>query len=232
MLAALGVDLKSKGENSIGVGGGQSWEGFEFSVPSDVSSAAFLMCAAAMVPGSRLYLQGVGTNPTRTGALEALAQAGAQITLVPRDDQMGEPVSDVEVVFNGLTAFEIGGDLVPRLIDEIPVLAVLATQCEGTTRIRDAKELRVKETDRIETVANNLREMGANVVACEDGMDIVGPTPLTASTVDAKGDHRIGMAFAIAGLVATGQTTIENADSIATSYPGFEADLRAITNRT
>ncbi len=232
MLKALGVELQSNGNNTVGIAGGQSWQGFEFSVPSDISSAAFFMCAAAMVPGSRVLLQEVGTNPTRTGVLEALAQAGAHITLIPREDQMGEPVSDIEILFNKLAPFEIKGEIVPRLIDEIPVLAVMATQCEGTTRIRDARELRVKESDRIETVANNLRAMGANVVTQEDGMDVTGPTPLKGATIDAKGDHRIGMAFAVAGLVASGETTIENADSIATSYPGFESDLSTLTERT
>ncbi len=233
MLTALGLELQQKGDTTIGIRGGQKWQGFEFDVPSDISSAAFFMCAAAMVPGSRVLLQEVGTNPTRTGILEALAQAGVHITLVPRVDQMGEPVSDVEIIFSqNLQPFEIRGDLVPRLIDEIPVLAVLATQCNGTTRIRDAKELRVKETDRIETVATNLRKMGAQVETYEDGLDVTGPTPLQGTTVDATGDHRIGMAFAVAGLIAEGETTITNADAINTSYPSFEHDLAALTHRT
>jgi 3-phosphoshikimate 1-carboxyvinyltransferase len=128
-----------------------------------------------------------------------------------------------------LQPFEIKGDLVPRLIDEIPVLAVLATQCEGTSIIRDAKELRVKESDRIELVADGLRRMGATVETFEDGMAITGPTRLTATHIDAHGDHRIAMAFAIAGLIAEGVTEIDGADSIATSFPGFESELARLS---
>jgi 3-phosphoshikimate 1-carboxyvinyltransferase len=233
MLESLGVEMMQRGTTTIGVTGGQTWDGFSFDVPADVSSAAFFMCAAAMVPGSRVVFADVGTNPTRTGVLEALSEAGAKIRVVPQEDRMGEPVSHVEIDHQEpLKAFEVSGDLVPRLIDEIPVLAVLATQCEGTTRIRDARELRVKESDRVEAVAKNLRAMGAQVETCEDGMDVTGPTPLRAATVDAEGDHRIGMAFAVAGLVAEGETTIVNAESIRTSYPGFQDDLEALSKRT
>jgi 3-phosphoshikimate 1-carboxyvinyltransferase len=157
---------------------------------------------------------------------------GAKVTVVPKDEQMGEPVSDIAVESGDLRAFSIAGELVPRLIDEIPVLAVLATQCEGTTTIRDAKELRVKETDRIETVVSNLRNMGAKVEAFEDGFDVTGPTSLRGGNIDGSGDHRIAMAFAIAGLTADGETTVHNADSIQTSYPGFEQDLLALSSRT
>jgi 3-phosphoshikimate 1-carboxyvinyltransferase len=232
MMTALGVELNTRGPGTVGIKGGQAWDGFEFFVPSDVSSAAFLMCAAALVPDSRVLLQAVGTNPTRTGVLESLAAAGAEISVLPIEEQMGEPLSHIEVAHSSLQAFEIGGDLVPRLIDEIPVLAVLATQCEGTTRVRDAAELRVKESDRIETVVRNLAAMGADIVAHEEGFDVMGPTPLHGTKVDARGDHRIGMAFAVAGLVAEGETEILNAESISTSYPGFESDLRSLAERT
>lgn len=233
MLTSLGVELMSREDGAIGVRGGQSWDGFEFEVPADISSAAFLMCAAAIVPGSRVVLRDVGTNPTRTGVLESLADAGALIESAPQEEQMGEPVSHIAVAHGpALSSFHIAGSLVPRLIDEIPVLAVLATQCEGTTTVRDAGELRVKESDRIETVAANLRNMGATVETFEDGLAVTGPTPLRGAEIDAKGDHRIGMAFAVAGLVAEGETHILNADSIRTSYPGFEADLSALADRT
>jgi 3-phosphoshikimate 1-carboxyvinyltransferase len=232
MFAALGVEMARKGERTIGVRGGQGWDGFETDVPADISSAAFFLCAAAMLPGSHVVLTDVGTNPTRTGVLAALAECGAKITAAPKDEQTGEPVSDIAVESDEMRAFTIGGDLVPRLIDEIPVLAVLATQCEGTTRIRDAGELRVKETDRIETVASGLRAMGARIETFEDGMEIEGPTPLRAASIDAAGDHRIGMAFAVAGLVADRETTVLNADSIQTSYPGFEQHLAALASRT
>ena len=228
MLAALGVRLDER-DGAIGIEGGQTFDGFALYVPADISSAAFFMCAAAMVPGSQVLFHEVGTNPTRTGVLEVLADAGATVEVVPQPAQMGEPVSTLRVTYQeDLKAFSIEGDLVPRLIDEIPVLAVLATQCVGTTTIRGAQELRVKESDRIETVATNLRKMGAQVEALEDGLVVQGPTPLTGAEIDAEGDHRIGMAFAVAGLVADGDTTIINADSIATSYPTFESDLKSL----
>jgi 3-phosphoshikimate 1-carboxyvinyltransferase len=232
MLASLGVPLKRKGDRTIGVSGGHRWDAFETEVPADVSSAAFFLCAVAAVPGSRVVLTDVGTNPTRTGVLEALAVSGARITAAPKDEQMGEPVSDLAIEGGDLRAFSVCGDIVPRLIDEIPVLAVLATQCSGTTTFRDADELRVKETDRIETVAQNLRAMGADVETFDDGLAVTGPTRLRGATVDAEGDHRIGMAFAVAGLIAEGETTILNAESIQTSYPGFERDLLALQGRT
>lgn len=228
MLSALGVKVLKDG-STVCIEGGQSWDGFSFDVPADISSAAFLMCAGAMVPGSTVFLKDVGTNPTRTGVLNVLDQAGAGVTIEEVGEQMGEPVSQISVSHKGsLKAFEIGGALVPRLIDEIPVLAVLATQCEGTTRIRGAKELRVKESDRIEAVACGLRAMGASVETCEDGMDIDGPVGLRGTRIDAEGDHRIGMAFAVAGLVAEGETLIAGADSIRSSYPGFESDLASL----
>jgi 3-phosphoshikimate 1-carboxyvinyltransferase len=228
MLTALGVRL-DENEGAIGVAGGQEFEGFQYRVPADISSAAFLLCAAAIVPGSRVGLVEVGTNPTRTGVLEVLAAAGAHLAVAPLEEQMGEPLSTIVVEHQPrLEAFTIEGDLVPRLIDEIPVLAVLATQCAGETVIKDAAELRVKESDRIETVAQNLRKMGARVEALPDGLVVNGPTKLQGASIDAEGDHRIGMAFAVAGLVAEGQTTIENAESIATSYPTFFDHIKAL----
>ncbi|MEX2244217.1 MAG: 3-phosphoshikimate 1-carboxyvinyltransferase [Fimbriimonadaceae bacterium] len=229
MLGALGVAVE-RADGAVGVVGGQTWDGFNFHVPADVSSAAFFLCAAAAVPGSSLVLTGVGVNHTRTGVLEALAQAGATVTLASVREAMGEPVADITVTgSDSLRPFEVSGALVPRLIDEIPVLAVLATQCHGTTKIRDAKELRVKESDRIESVAANLAKMGAKVETFEDGLHVTGPTPLRGAVVDATGDHRIGMAFAVAGLLAEGRTTVTNADSIRTSYPDFQAHLDQLT---
>ena len=229
MLASLGVVVQTA-DGAVGVAGGQAWDGFTFSVPADVSSAAFFLCAAAALPGSSVVLTGVGVNPTRTGVLDALRQAGASVALAPRREEMGEPVADITVTgSDALRRFEVSGSLVPRLIDEIPVLAVLATQCHGTTKFRDAKELRVKESDRIETVAANLAKMGAKVETFEDGLHVTGPTPLRGAVVDATGDHRIGMAFAVAGLLAEGRTTVTNADSIQTSYPDFQAHLDQLT---
>lgn len=232
MLTALGVDLQRDGL-AVSVRGGQSWNSFAFRVPADISSAAFFMVAAALQPSSRVTLQEVGVNPSRTGILDVFAQAGISITIDPRQDELGEPVADLSIESpETLKPFAIQGDLVPRLIDEIPVLAVLATQCHGTSIIRDAAEMRVKETDRIAVVADALTQMGAQVEVFPDGMAITGPTALKGITVDSAGDHRIGMSFAIAGSIAEGQTTILNADHIGTSYPEFEQHFETLAVRS
>ena len=214
-----------------GIAGGQSFEGFDFNVPGDISSAAFFMVATAILPTSRLEIQDLSTNPSRMGLVEVFHQCG--IPCIPDDErfELGEPVADVLVAcpFEKKRPFEIAGELVPRLIDEIPVLAVLATQCDGQSVIRDAGELRVKESDRIEMVAQGLRAMGAIVETFEDGMAIQGPTKLKGARIEANHDHRIAMAFAIAGLVAEGETVIDGAESIQTSYPNFEEDLRRLS---
>ncbi len=229
MLRALGVQLHDRCDGGVGVDGGTKWDGFEFNVPADISSAAFWAVAAALLPGSEIELRQVGTNPSRTGLLDVLTQAGVPWAATNERDELGEPIADLRLSCPAtLRPFEIFGDLVPRLIDEIPVLAVLATQCHGTTTIQDAAELKVKESDRILTVANGLRAMGAKVEPTDDGMIITGPTPLYGATIDALGDHRIGMAFAIAGLIARGDTIIQGADAIATSYPGFWSDLETL----
>ena len=203
---------------------------FEFAVPADISSAAFFIVAAAILPEAKLGLLDLSVNPTRTGIFDVLDQCRVPYEIGNERDELGEPVADAIVGWaRDLQPFTIEGGLVPRLIDEIPVLAVLATQCTGTSIIRDARELRVKESDRIELVANGLRSMGAVVETFEDGMAISGPTALTGTTIEADGDHRIAMAFAIAGLIAEGATTIHGADAIATSYPQFESDLQRLT---
>lgn len=230
MLTGLGVPVKRRSETSVGVEGGSVWGGFRFRVPADLSSAAFWLVAAAIVPGSEVVLTDVGVNPTRTGVLEVLRAAGARLEQSPPTSEMGEPVADL-AVWGGapLRGFSIGGPLVPRLIDEIPVLAVLATQCVGETAIRDASELRVKESDRIARVVEGLQAMGARIEARPDGIVVEGPTPLKGARIDATGDHRIAMAFAVAALVAQGTTVIDGAESIATSYPGFLEHLEGLT---
>lgn len=231
MLTALGVELMHDTERGIGVKGGQTWTGFSIRVPGDISSAAFWLCAAAMIPGSEVLLRDVGVNPTRDGALRVLGQAGASIERLRERVETGEPVADLRATAAAkLSAFEISGSLVPTLIDEIPVLAALATQCHGATEIRDAAELRVKESDRIARVAEGLRAMGASVEERPDGLTIHGPTPLTGADIDAEGDHRLGMAFAVAGLAAQGETRIHHAESIATSYPAFFRHLESLTH--
>lgn len=229
MLSALGVKVHRDGLTA-GVEGGAGWDGFEFRVPGDISSAAFFMVLAALHGGSEITLDHVGVNPSRTGIVDVFEQVGVPTELSSKADEMGEPVADITIRGGGRRPFEIGGAMVPRLIDEIPVLAVLATQLEGTSVIKDAQELRVKETDRIKVVCDGLRAMGADIEPTEDGMVIHGPTPLTGATIDASGDHRIGMSFAIAGTIASGETTILNAESIATSYPQFVNDMERVSN--
>ena len=203
---------------------------FEFSVPGDISSAAFFIVAAAILPQARLEILDLTVNPTRTGIFDVLEQCRVPFEIDSIREELGEPVADAVIGWaRDPQPFIIEGSLVPRLIDEIPVLAILATQCSGTSIIRDARELRVKESDRIELVADGLRRMGAVVETFDDGMAISGPTALNGVTIDAHGDHRIAMAFAIAGLIADGTTTIHGADSIATSYPDFESDLMRLT---
>ena len=229
-LQGLGVEVLQDCDLKVGVRGGSKWGAFDVTVSTDISSAAFFLCAGAMIQGSDVTLTEVGVNPTRTGVIDVLKSAGAKIENKNDSLQMGEPVTDLRILcYNQLEALEVSGDLVPRLIDEIPVLAVLATQCHGTTKFRDAKGMRVKESERIEVVAEGLRRMGADVMTYEDGLSVNGPVRLKGAEIDAAGDHRIGMAFAIAGLVAEGETTILNADSIRTSYPEFEQHLRVLS---
>ena len=228
MMTSLGVQMKCK-DATVVMAGGQSWGGFEINVPVDISSAAFFLCAAAMVSGARVTLRDVGVNPTRSGVLDALTAAGATVREIARRNEGGEPVADLLIEGgNPLRAFDVSGALVPRLIDEIPVLAVLATQCDGVTTFRDASELRVKESDRIATVAAGLRDMGAQFETFDDGLAVHGPVQLRGARIDAKNDHRIAMAFAVAGLVADSPTTITNAESVRSSYPDFESDLMSI----
>jgi len=228
MLTAMGANLTCEGLTTT-VKAGAPLSPFEFEVPADISSAAFLMVAAALAPGSRLELLDVSVNPTRTGILTVLREAGVLVAKDQQRDMLGEPVADLLIQGQDLIRpFTIAGDLVPALIDEIPVLAVLATQAEGVTQIRDAAELRVKESDRIEQMALGLRAMGADIETHPDGMTISGPTPLQGATINAAGDHRLAMAFAVAGLVAEGETVIEGAESVATSYPDFERDLWSV----
>lgn len=229
MLRSLGVGVReSFGPEGhfVAVDGGARWDGFEFAVPADISSAAFFLVAATLAPESRVRLLDVNVNPTRTGILDVLAAAGVRVTLLNPRDVCGEPVADLEVTPEPVPmAFEISGALVPRLIDEIPVLAVLASQCDGVSVIRDARELRAKESDRIASVAAGLQAMGVRVETQDDGMRIWGPVRLQGATIDAGGDHRVAMAFAVAGLFAQGKTEVRGADAIDTSYPGFERDL-------
>jgi 3-phosphoshikimate 1-carboxyvinyltransferase len=229
MLRAFGADLSvDLDTNSVTVTGQAQLHGQKVIVPGDISSAAFWLVAGAIVPGSNLVIENVGVNPTRTGILEALAMMGANIELENQRTVAGEPVADLRVRSSSLNGCTIAGDLIPRLIDEIPVLAVAAVFAGGTTVIRDAEELRVKESDRIAVMANQLNKMGAKVTELPDGMEITGGTGLTGTDVDSHTDHRIAMSFAIAALNATGTTTIHRAEAATISYPNFIPTLQQI----
>lgn len=230
MLAAFGVQVVRDGL-TVSIEGGQRLVGREISVPGDISSAAFLIAAVMMVPGSSLVIENVGMNPTRTGIVDVVRAMGGRIDLVNERVVNEEPVADLHVFHSELTGTVVEGEIIPRLIDEIPVIAVLASQASGTTLIRDAEELKVKETDRIATVVSELSKFGANITPTDDGMIIEGKTALKAASIDSMGDHRIGMAMAIAGLSAEGVTQIANAEAINVSFPGFAALLDSISSK-
>ena len=225
MLEHFGVALKRDGLRAS-VNGGVRPEPRDFRVPGDVSSAAFWLVAAAASPGAHLRVNKVGLNPSRTGILGVLARMGARVREF-EESNFGEPVGSIDVVGTQLKATRIEGKEIPNVIDEIPILAVAAALAEGTTVISDAAELRVKETDRLAAVASHLKAMGVAVVEKPDGLEITGGL-LRGATLESFGDHRIAMAFAIAGLFAEGQTIITGTDCVNTSYPGFYDLLRRV----
>ncbi|MDJ0619951.1 MAG: 3-phosphoshikimate 1-carboxyvinyltransferase [Calothrix sp. MO_192.B10] len=229
MLKAFGAELSTDPQtNSVTITGGAQLYGQKVVVPGDISSAAFWLVAGAIVPGSELVIENVGVNPTRTGILEALEMMGADITKENEREVAGEPVADLRVRHSCLQNCVIAGDIIPRLIDEIPILAVAAVFAEGKTVIKDAAELRVKESDRIAVMVKQLNQMGAKVTELDDGMEITGGTPLTGTDVDSYTDHRIAMSLAIAALNAEGKTTIHRAEAASISYPDFTATLENI----
>ena len=203
-------------------------ESRNFTVPGDISSAAFWLAAAAAQPGARLLVKKIGLNDTRTGILSVLLRMGAHVHEVVEDTEQVEPMGTIEVQGARLHGTSIEGREIPNVIDEIPILAVLGALASGQTVIRNAAELRVKETDRLRALTTNLKAMGARVDEYADGLVITGGYPLRGARVSSFGDHRIAMAFAVAGLFAEGETVIEDCDCIATSYPGFEETLGQI----
>ena len=229
LLRLCGVEVVS-GDGRVTVSPGPL-EPFGLRIPGDISSAAFFLCLAAAREGWRVRCPELGLNPGRDGVLEVLRAMGATVEVTAGEAAGGvEPVGEVEVRGGTLHATRIAGPLIPRLIDELPVIAVLATQAEGVTEIRDAAELRAKESDRIVDLATGLNRMGAECETLPDGLVIHGPTRLTPAPVDAAGDHRLAMAFAVAACLAfgTGTTRIAGAESVAISYPGFFEDLAAL----
>ena len=229
MLQAFGATLDIESDtNSVTLIGQPTLTGQKVVVPGDISSAAFWLVAAAIVPGSDLLITNVGVNPTRTGVLEALELMEADIKRENERTVAGEPVSDLRVRYGKLKACEISGDLIPRLIDEIPILAVAAAFAEGTTVIKDAAELRVKESDRLAVIATQLGKMGANISELADGLEITGGNQLKGAEVDSYTDHRIAMSLAIAALRAKGKTIIHRAEAASISYPNFVDTLSSV----
>ena len=223
MIAQFGGQIEVK-DKEIRIQGGQEFTAQEVTVPGDISSAAFWLVAGLIVPDSKIVLENVGINETRTGILEVIEAMGGRMTLSDVDPVAKSATISVET--SDLKGTEIGGEIIPRLIDELPIIALLATQAQGRTVIRDAEELKVKETDRIQVVADALNSMGAAITPTEDGMIIEGKTPLHGAQVNTFGDHRIGMMTAIAALLAqSGQVELERSEAIKTSYPSFFSDL-------
>jgi 3-phosphoshikimate 1-carboxyvinyltransferase len=227
MLQHFLVPIQREGRQ-ISLHGPRTLESRDFHVPGDLSSAAFWLVAAAAQPNSRLLIKNVGLNPTRTGIIDILIRMGAQIREVVEQSEGGEPSGTLDIKGTQLRATTIEGDEIPNVIDELPILAVAGALAEGKTIIRNAEELRVKETDRIAAIVANLRAMKVNVVERDDGMEILGTHSLKGAQLNSFGDHRIAMAFGLAGLFARGETVIEDTDCIRTSYPGYEKDLYKI----
>lgn len=227
MLSFFGAKIAVSGSfvsiEGHGVLGAQKVE-----VPGDISSAAFFIVAATIIDGSEILIKGVGINPTRNGLLDILREMGADVRLENERMSSGEPVSDIYVRSSRLKGIEIKGEIIPRVIDEIPILSVAAAMAEGETVIRDAGELRVKETDRILTMVTELRRIGVSLEEMPDGLRIAGGRPMFGAACSSHGDHRVAMSLAIAGLAAEGETTVEDTGCINTSFPGFKETLRSL----
>ena len=226
MLKEFGADIRSTFEigstrATASIRPGNELYGQKLTVPGDISSAAYFIAAGLIVPDSEILIQGVGINPTRAGILKVCEDMGGDITLLNERTEGGEKIADILVHTSQLHGIRIEGDIIPTLIDEIPIIAVMAAAAEGTTVIKDAAELKVKETDRIETVTDNLKAMGCKVTATDDGMIITGGTPLKGANIHTLLDHRIAMAFSIAALIAEGNTKILDSKCIDVSYPDF-----------
>ncbi len=228
LLRAMGASVEWDG-HTITIHPAEQLLPISLRIPGDPSSAAFLIAAALLIPGSAVQIHGVLLNPTRLGWVEAWQAMGAPIQVIPEGEAGGEPVGRLHATAaTHLQAIEIAGAMVPRMIDEFPIFAVIATQAEGVTQVRDAAELRVKESDRIAALAMELRRMGARIEEHPDGFTIYGPTPLRGTVVHSHGDHRLAMALAVAGLIAQGETIVEDAACIADSFPGFVEVMRAL----
>jgi 3-phosphoshikimate 1-carboxyvinyltransferase len=232
MFQAFGIPLKRKGLTVIQKGPAKPFRGRKIMVPGDISSAAFFIVAGLIVPGSKLLLKNVGMNPSRTGLIDVLLKMGARIKIFPRKTAEGtEPTADLLVQASALKGILIEGALIPRMIDEFPILAVAATQAKGLTVVRNAEDLKVKESDRILMMAMTLQKMGADIEPQPDGWIIKGMTPLSSARLSSGGDHRVAMSLAVAALIAKGTTTILDTENINTSFPSFEKLLQGIIQK-
>ncbi|NOZ25533.1 MAG: 3-phosphoshikimate 1-carboxyvinyltransferase [Nitrospirae bacterium] len=221
MLPAIGADVRVEGLK-VKISGGRELRPLDITIPGDFSSAAFFMVAAAIVEGSEILVRNVGMNPTRTGLLDIMKRMGADVEVVDERDVSGEPVGDVLCRYTDrLAATDISPEEVPAMIDEFPVFCVLACRAEGTTTVRGAAELRVKESDRIAAMTSELDKMGADVEEHPDGLEIRGPVNLRGATLEAHNDHRVAMALSVAALVAEGETTVQGVSAVDISFPGF-----------
>jgi 3-phosphoshikimate 1-carboxyvinyltransferase len=230
MLSGFGADIKSEGLTATVIGG-PKLVGQKIEVPGDISSAAYFIVAGLICPNADLIIKNVNTNSTRAGIIKVAQDMGGNIELLNERIVSGEPVADIHVTTSSLHGCEISGDIIPTLIDELPVIAVMGACASGTTVIKDAAELKVKESDRIATVTENLKNMGCDITPNDDGMIIKGGQPLTGTLIKTYLDHRIAMSFAIAGLVADGETTFDNEGCCQISYPDFFKTIGAIVNR-
>ena len=227
MLAGFGAHVTSSGTTAT-IEPEPDLNGMKIEVPGDISSAAYFLAAGLMIPNSEIMIKNVGINPTRDGILRVAKEMGGDITILNEKTSGGEPTCDLLVRSSSLKSVTIGGEIIPTLIDEIPMIAVMACFAEGITTIKDAQELKVKESNRIDTVVTNLKAMGAHIEATDDGMIIEGGYPLHGAVIDSHLDHRIAMSFAVGALGADGETTIEGADCVKISYPEFYQTLEKL----
>lgn len=229
MLKIMQADIKIF-PLEIKIKGGKELNGIDIFIPGDISSAAYFIVAASILKGSQIIINQVGVNPTRTGIIEILKKMGAKIDILNYKIKSNEPQADLKIEYSDLKGVEIKEEMVPFLIDELPLIAVVATQSQGKTVVTGAKELRVKETDRIKATVNELKKMGADIEEREDGFIIKGPSKLQGAVCNSYNDHRIAMSLSVAGLLAEGRTVIQNSECIDISFPGFKNTLRKLIN--
>jgi len=229
MLEIMQADIKNF-PLEIKIKGGKELKGTDIFIPGDISSAAYFIAAASMLRDSQIIIKHVGVNPTRTGIIKILKKMGARINILNYQTKSNEPQADLKIEYSELKGIEIRKEEVPLLIDELPLVAVVATQAQGKTVVSGAKELRIKETDRIKAIVNELKKMGADIEEKEDGFIVTGPSRLKGAVCESYNDHRIAMSLAVAALLAEGKTVIKNSECIDISFPGFEKTLQKLIN--